>query len=129
MSHINTDQKLELVRTIRMQNQYNRMKCRERENFLYGKPLPHDQKELYSAESAMSYAAQPGTMEPEKSGSLLTGFRIRFLIALILFSVFIYFDKNDISIFGKNTFELFVFLTESIDLPIDLPILNSIDFR
>ncbi|MBD5455877.1 MAG: hypothetical protein HDR23_05290 [Lachnospiraceae bacterium] len=129
MSHINTDQKLELVRTIRMQNQYNRMKCRERESFLYGKPLPHDRKELYSAEAAMSFPAQPEIMEPEKSGGLLTGFRIRFLIALVLFSVFIYFDKNDISILGKNTFELFVSLTESIDLPIDLPILNSIDFR
>lgn len=121
MSRVNVDKKLELIRTIRMQNQYNRIKCRERENFLYGTPPIEDKRELYSTEAAAGII--PGEMQTPIKGGVLTGFRIRFVIALILFSAFIYFDKNDISIFGKNTFDLFISLTESIDLPI----LNFID--
>lgn len=127
MSRIDTDKKLELVRRIRMQNQYNRMKCRERESFLYGTLPVNDRRELYSTETAMSFPITGEEQEHVKKGGFLTGFRIRFLAALILFSIFIYLDKNDISILGKNTFDLFVSITESLDLPIDLPVLNSFD--
>ena len=127
MNHISTDQKLQLVHTIRMQNQYNRMKCREREQILYGISPANDQRELYSTETTMSL---PVTGEKQVSGKksrILTGFRFRFLIALIFLSGFIYFDKNEISLFHINTFDLYTFLTENIDLPIDLPFLNSFD--
>lgn len=122
MSRVNSDKKLELIRTIRMQNQYNRIKCRERESFLYGIPPSGNKRELYSTEAAVGTI--PGEIaEPVKGGGFLSGFRIRFFIALILFSTFIYLDKNHISIFGKTTFDLFVSLTESVELPI----LNFID--
>ncbi len=127
MSHINTDQKLRLVQSIRMQNQYNRMKCREREQFLYGVSSGNDKRELYASEMAMGLPANGEMSIPVKKSAVLTGFRLRFLIALILLSAFIYLDKNEISIFGKNTFDLFVSLTESIDIPSDLPFLNSFD--
>ena len=34
MKKTDTERKLALVQTIRMENQYNRMKCRERESIL-----------------------------------------------------------------------------------------------
>ncbi|MGN1180310.1 MAG: hypothetical protein ACI4SD_03765 [Suilimivivens sp.] len=126
MSHVNTDQKLQLVHTIRMQNQYNRMKCREREQLLYGN-VGNDRRELYGAETTMSMPVTGENAIPARKSGLFTGFRIRFLIAVILLSAFIYLDKNEISILGKTTFELFTSLTESIELPVDLPFLNSFD--
>ena len=127
MNHISTDQKLQLVHTIRMQNQYNRMKCREREQMLYGISPVDDKRELYSAETAMSFPVTAEKPIPGKKSRILTSFRFRFLIALILLSVFIYMDKNEISLLGKNTFDIFSFLTENIDLPVDIPFLNSFD--
>lgn len=127
MSHINTDQKLQLVHTIRMQNQYNRMKCREREQLLYGRSYGNDRPELYGTESAMSLPVAGEAEIPDKKGGVFSGFRLRFLLAAALFAAFIYLDKNEISVFGKNSFDLFVSLTESIDLPADLPFLNSFD--
>lgn len=126
MSHVNTDQKLQLVHTIRMQNQYNRMKCREREQLLYGN-AGNDKRELYGAETTMSMPVTGENAISTRKNGLFTGFRIRFLIAVILLSAFIYLDKNEISILGKTTFELFTTLTESIELPVDLPFLNSFD--
>lgn len=127
MNHISTDQKLQLVHTIRMQNQYNRMKCREREQILYGISPANDRRELYSAETAMSLPVTGEKPISGKKSRILTGFRLRFLIALILLSGFIYLDKKESSLLGKNTFDLYTFLTENIDLPIDLPFLNSFD--
>ena len=128
MSHISTDQKLQLVHTIRMQNQYNRMKCRERERMLYGiSQTANDRRELYSAETAMSLPVTGEKPISGKKSRVLTSFRLRFLIALILLSGFIYLDKNEISLFDNNTFDIFTFLTKSIDLPDDIPFLNSFD--
>ena len=128
MSHISTDQKLQLVHTIRMQNQYNRMKCRERERMLYGiSQTANDRRELYSAETAMSLPVTGEKPISGKKSRVLTGFRLRFLIALILLSGFIYLDKNEISLFDNNTFDIFTFVTKSIDLPDDIPFLNSVD--
>lgn len=128
MSRIHTDQKLQLVRAIRMENQYNRMKCREREQLLYGRSPEADKRELYGAETAISLQAAGENVLPVKKSGVFSGFRLRFLLAVVLFSVFIYLDKNELSVLGKNTFDLFVSLTESIDLSVDLPFLNSIDF-
>ncbi|MGN0377486.1 MAG: hypothetical protein ACI4ED_07605 [Suilimivivens sp.] len=126
MSHVNTDQKLQLIHTIRMQNQYNRMKCREREQLLYG-TVQNDRRELYGAEASMSLPVTGETAIPVKRSGVFTGFRLRFLIAVMLLSAFIYLDKNEINIFGETTIDLFTSLTESIDLPVDLPFLNSFD--
>ena len=127
MHHVNTDQKLRLVQSIRMQNQYNRMKCREREQLLYGTAAFHDKREIYGAETAMSFPVTGENTVSSKKGGIFTGFRLRFLIAILLFSAFIYLDKNEISILGKTTQNLCDFLSESIRLPLDLPFLNSFD--
>lgn len=127
MSHVNTDQKLRLVQSIRMQNQYNRMKCREREQLLYGTAAGNDKREIYGAETAMSLPVIVENGVPVKKSGIFTGFRLRFLIAIILFSAFIYLDKNEISILGKTTQDICDFLTESIALPVNLPFLNSFD--
>ena len=41
MEKVSADQKLKLIQSIRTENQYNRMKCREREKLLYGAEAVH----------------------------------------------------------------------------------------
>ena len=95
---------------------------------LYGiSQTANDRRELYSAETAMSLPVTGEKPISGKKSRVLTGFRLRFLIALILLSGFIYLDKNEISLFDNNTFDIFTFLTKSIDLPDDIPFLNSFD--
>lgn len=127
MRHVNTDQKLQLIQTIRSQNQYNRMKCREREQFLYGSGNGNEKRELYGAEAAVNYPLTGENVIPGKKNSVFTGFRLRFLAAVILFSVFIYLDRNDIDILGKTSQEFFDILTENISLPFNLPSSNPFD--
>lgn len=126
MNHISTDQKLQLVHTIRMQNQYNRAKCREREQMLYGSSSAQERRELYGAETAMSLPVTGEKPVFGKRSRLLTDFRLRFLIAIILFSGFIYLDKSGLSLFGKNAYDLYLFLTESIALPVTFPFFEFI---
>lgn len=113
---INTDQKLELIRTIRAQNQYNRNLCRERERFLYGhEPVMERRNELYGAEAyAGTLQSKNERTYPEKEGRMFTGFRIRFFIAAILFVIVIFMDRNGTELAGKSMRELSEYLTESI---------------
>jgi hypothetical protein len=103
MKHVNTDRRLELVKTIRMQNQYNRQKCRERELFLEENPFP------------------------EEKSKGMSGFRLRFILAALLFGAFVCMDKKDLTVFGNSTAILFDSLTESLSFPVDIPLLNSFD--
>lgn len=123
MKKTDTERKLALVQSIRMENRYNRMKCRERENILYGNGFHPEKGELYGAEMA---AAMPGLEEgaPIRRESLFSGFRIRFLLAAALVAAFIYMDLNHLDFYGKTTEDLFRLLKETTEL--NLP--NSFDF-
>ena len=113
MSKIQTDQKLELVRAIRMQNQFDRQTLRRREGILYHGAMTGKQGELYSLEEA---ALSPGNDkygfimqkngsadEAELStGSLLKGMRFRLALAMILFLAFVYCDVKQISFGGRS---------------------------
>ena len=97
MRKVNTDKKLELIRAIRMQNQYDRQLFRMREGILYSDTPEGKHGELYSLE-------EPGPpMTEEKSGAL-SNFRIRFVIALLLLLSFILCDVKHIS-FGREDSE------------------------
>ncbi len=99
MSKVSTNKKLELVRAIRMQNQYDRQLLRMREGFLYPDLPRGSGAELYSLEEL------PKPSNEGKSRSLIH-FRIRFVIALLLLLSFIFCDVNHIS-FGKENSDTF----------------------
>ena len=99
MRKVNTDKKLELVKAIRMQNQYDRQLFRMREGFLYSDIPEGRHGELYSLEAPV----QPSNEGNSKS---LVNFRIRFVIAIILFIIFILCDVNHVS-FGKEDADTF----------------------
>lgn len=97
MRKISTDKKLELIKAIRMQNQYDRQLFRMREGILYS-DLPEGKRgELYGLEEQQP----PGE---EGKSNALANFRIRFVIAVLLLLSFILCDVNHIS-FGKEDSE------------------------
>ncbi|GFI15397.1 MAG: hypothetical protein HFI43_05320 [Lachnospiraceae bacterium] len=112
---ISAAKKLELVKAIRMQNQYNRQLFRNREGFLYA-DTSQDRGhygELYSLEEPPKPAASTA---PEDNKSTMGGFRLRFMIALILLLSFVLCDANNISYGGENADTIFERITSSPDV-------------
>ncbi len=111
MNNITPEQKLELIRSIRMQNQYNRNQCRERERFLYG-TYPAVKSELYGAEMTASIpAAEMPYAKAEVNTPAFKGFRIRFFIAILLIGIFIFCEKNNVTLFQMSMAEIASYLT------------------
>lgn len=87
---ISADKKLELVQHIRMQNNYERSLCREREQLILGKTI-YDSENIKATE--------------------FSGFRLRFLFAAVLFFLFVVTDvrmEND----TQNTTEQIVHMMQ-----------------
>lgn len=119
MNKVNTDQKLELIRSIRMQNQHDRNLCRERERLLYGNGTI-EKGELYSTENAITLpGADAVIFPPKKETGFLTGFRIRLFIALVLFGVFIFLDRSQIDLNGVSTGDFYKLITQNFEVPSD----------
>lgn len=125
MKKTETERKLALIQSIRMENQYNRLKCREREHILYGNSYNPEKGELYGAEMT---AAMPGGLMEEgvlpRRESFLGGFRIRFILAAALTAAFIYMDLNHLDIYGVTADDLMDFITETTQTGLA----NSFDF-
>ena len=122
MSKVKTDKKLELIRTIRLQNQYNRQLFRSRENLLYSDEPVGRHGEIYGLEAAAYPVKDLSQMKrelpkEEASGSILKGFRIRFVIAMLLFIAFIYCDVKKVSLWDQTSDTLYQLITESQQLP------------
>ena len=111
MSKVNTDKKLELIKAIRMQNQYDRQLFRSREGFLYSDNPEMRHRELYGLEMPEKLDGQ----EPDKENAF-GSFRIRFAIAVILLFCFILCDVNHLSYEGENTDTFFGRVTKSFDI-------------
>lgn len=101
MGNISLEQKLELVRSIRMQHEHNRNQCRERERFLYG------------CSSSGSIAGYETYNAKQTDSSMFKSFRIRFLIAILLMGLFIFMDKSGSTVFPISTDELSTYLSDS----------------
>lgn len=122
---VNTNQKLELIRSIRMQNQYNRNQCRERERFLYGyEPDREKRQELHSAEISAGISLDGKESFPATESGSLGGFRIRFVIAVLLLAIFIFMDLNEIDFLGNSMREIAAHISESVPVK---EVLNSFD--
>lgn len=123
MSKVSTDKKLELIRTIRMQNQYNRQLFRSRENLIYSDDPSVRHGEIYGLES-MSYPIkeEPARIKnannnPDSGSGIFRSFRIRFLIAMGLFLAFVYCDIRDIRIGSVTTDYLYQIINENEMIP------------
>lgn len=111
MSKVNANKKLELIKAIRMQNQYNRQLFRSREGFLYSDEPEIRRGELYGLEAPEKMAVP----EQDKE-SVFGSFRIRFAIAVILLLCFILCDVNQLSYEGENTDTFYGRITRSFEL-------------
>ncbi len=109
MSKVTTNKKLELVKAIRMQNQYNRQLFRSREGFLYSDEPLVKRGELYSLE------AEEKPVVPE-DGKVFSSFRIRFVIAVVLLAAFILCDINHLRYGGETTDTIYGRLTRNVDI-------------
>jgi len=97
---------LDLIRQVRMEQHQNRNTLSNREYLLYGKPRPLTVKsELYGLEAT----ATAGTL-PDRNqtidGKVLKSFKIRLLIAVALFAVYVFIDQVNINIFGINAIKI-----------------------
>lgn len=119
MSKVSTDKKLELIRTIRMQNQYNRQLFKSRENLIYSADPSLRHGEIYGLES-MTYPIKEDFTQMKNannntdSGSgIFRSFRIRFLIAMGLFLAFVYCDIREVRIGSVTTDYLYQIINEN----------------
>lgn len=123
MSKVSTDKKLELIRTIRMQNQYNRQLFKSRENLIYSDDPSLRHGEIYGLES-MTYPVKEDPMrlkavneKPDTGSGIFRSFRIRFLIAMGLFLAFVYCDIRDVRIGSVTTDYLYQIINENEVIP------------
>ncbi|MCL2051744.1 MAG: hypothetical protein FWG91_08470 [Lachnospiraceae bacterium] len=115
MGQIGTDRKLELVRRVRLEQHQNRNTLSNREYLLYGKPRqPTPKSELYGLEAA-ALAGAP----KEKAGQLdakpLKSFKMRLLIAVILFAVYIFIDQAGLSLWRIDSASIHGFINNGFD--------------
>lgn len=109
MNKIDTEKKLELIRSIRNQNQYDRQLMRMREGILYSDTPSIKREELYGMENPASTAGQT-------KGKSFRSFRIRFALALVCLVAFILCDINHLSFGEENTDTILNHLTSNTDL-------------
>lgn len=99
MSTLTSDRKLELLRQIRQENQSNQMKIKSREAFLYGGERAYENPyHSYEWERQLGEGA-PETQERQAVSS----FRVRLILALLLFAAFFYMDKTDYHVGNLNS--------------------------
>lgn len=118
MGKISADKKLELIRSIRMQNQYNRQLFKSREDLIYSDDPSLRRGEIYGLESA-AYPVKEDVSRmknmagrPEPGSGMFRSFRIRFLIAMGLFLAFVYCDIRRIPIGSVTTDDLYRIINE-----------------
>lgn len=109
MSEITGERRLELLRAIREENERNRMNLRNQQNILYGNKYNDTIDTNHVDSTAMS--------TPK---SISTVF-IRFLIAIILFALFVIWDYSQIKIYNLDTTGVCNYIQDNYDF-------NIIDF-
>ena len=102
-----TEQKLELVHFLREDNKRNRMQLHRREQILYGREVPEDIYEDMDTESF-------GTKEISSyKGKGISGFRIRFMVSVILFLSFFYLDRSNEKIGNIDTNQIKTYMEDN----------------
>lgn len=103
---VSVEQKLQLVHFLREDNKRNRIQLHKREQILYGKKVPDgiyedSDDEFYDSKEISSY-----------KGKGISGFRVRFMIAVILFLSFFYLDRNNEKIGKIDTNQIEIYMDD-----------------
>lgn len=121
MGNVSTDQKLQLVQMIRAENQDNRLKMRSREKMLYGTEINHEVDELplymkgyYSGRTEKELNTIDNSKEKINSFSF-SSFKLRLVLAVILFAGFLMLDAGYGSIPGFTTKQLHEEINKDFD--------------
>lgn len=103
---VSTEQKLQLVNLLREDNKKNRMQLHRREQIIYGTSIgdayEKDEDEYVTTKEVSSY-----------KGKGISGFRIRFMISVILFLSFFYMDRSQEKIAGIGTEDIGIYLEDN----------------
>lgn len=115
---VTAEQKLQLVHFLREDNKKNRIQLHRREQILYGKNLPDSLYEetdvVYNTKEFDSY-----------KGKGISGFRVRFMISVILFLSFFYLERAGAEKTNINTLEIENYME---DESLQLLVSNVFDF-
>lgn len=117
---ISAEQKLQLVHFLREDNKKNRIQLHRREQILYGKKVPDSfyeetDNEVFETKEFDSY-----------KGKGISGFRVRFMISVILFLSFFYLDRNEEKIGNFDTKQLEIYMEDD---SLQLLVSNVFDFE
>lgn len=103
---VSTEQKLHLVNLLREDNKKNRMQLHRREQIIYGTSIgdtyEKDEEDYLGTKEISSY-----------KGKGISGFRIRFMISVILFLSFFYMDRSQEKIAGIGTEQIGIYIEEN----------------
>ncbi|MCI8529130.1 MAG: hypothetical protein HFH82_08285 [Lachnospiraceae bacterium] len=107
--HVSMDQKLQLIRQIRYRYQENQYDMSNRERILYGKTtMPPETNYHYSYGDMYEEPLEP-------TGTPISYFRLRFLVAVFLLAAVIFMDKSGIKVAGITTEEIFRAISADYD--------------
>lgn len=105
MSGISTETRLQLVRQIREENRQNYAALHNREALLYGYTVPYSYE--HEAEGILTETATGST------------FKIRLLLALILFACYFFLDTGRQEIAGVDTTKIQSAINQSFSLDLE----------
>lgn len=117
---VTAEQKLQLVHLLREDNKKNRIQLHRREQILYGKDVPDSifedsEGEVYDTKDFSSY-----------KGKDISGFRVRFMIAVILFLSFFYLDRSNEKIGKIDTNQIEIYMEDD---SLQCLVTNMFDFN
>ena len=102
---VSTEQKLQLVNLLREDNKKNRIQLHRREQIIYGTSIgdayEKDEDEYVTTKEVSSY-----------KGKGISGFRIRFMISVILFLSFFYLDRSNEKIGKLDTNQIEIYMED-----------------
>ena len=117
---ISTEQKLQLVHILREDHKKNRLQLHRREQILYGKNMPE-----FNYEEMVDNGYDTKDLVPYK-GKGISGFRVRFMISVILFLSFFYLDRNNEKIGSVDSSQIEKYIEDD---SLQCLVLNVFDFN
>lgn len=128
MGNISSDQKLQLVQMIRAESKDNRMRMRSRERMLYGTDMKYEQEELplyakgYYGDFKDNKDYELQASENGRESTIHTSFssfRLRLVIAVLLFAGFLFLDSGEGNIAGISADQMKKEINKDFDTGLD----------
>ena len=106
MDNLSSEKKMELIRTIRMENQNNIGKIRKREQILYGKTYTDNQGYHKNYEETSS--------KEDEFKSSFSSFKLRVALALTMFAFFLVLDVGKLDVYQVTAESLQTMINEEL---------------